>query len=409
MACSRPVVDRMSELVPARRSTCLAAGPTTVVAIPARNEEDRIEPCLAALLDQRDLLGHRLQAQSLSIVVLANNCTDGTAARTRAVAAKAAQRPGAPAIHVRETRFPRVQAHAGHARRTALDIAEDLAGPDPDALICSTDADSRVHPDWIARIWAEHARGADAVAGTVEFDAAEAAALAMPAARAREAEYSTLQAELIAAIDPEPHDPWPNHVWSWGASLSVTCRAYRGVGGLPRAALAEDRAFVALLGEGDFKVRHSLDVRVTTSCRTAGRAPGGLADLIAAYRDGDDTPCDAELQPVSVVLERARCRRYLRSILGTVATPAAARRLGVDRTILASALACRGFGMAWRIVEGASTRYYITRVMPADLPREIRAAKAALLRLKGHGAAGRSDKVRAATAGLWTAQALPPR
>lgn len=398
----------MRELTPALRAAPSSRfGFPTVVAIPACNEEDRIEVCLAALLDQRDLLGHRLQGHAIDIVVLANNCTDATAERARAIAAQAALRPSGPSIHVREVTFPRAQANAGHARRAALDIADDMAGPAHEALLCTTDADSRVHPDWIIRTWAEHARGADAVAGTVEFDAAEAASLALPAARVLEARYSALQAELMAALDPEPHDPWPNHVWSWGASLSVSCRAYRAVGGLPRAPLAEDRAFVALLREWDFKVRHSLDVRVTTSCRTTGRAPGGLADLIAAYRDGDDMPCDAELQPVSVVIERARCRRHLRSILGTAASPAAADRLGVDRETLARALACTCFGQAWCTIQGTSTRCHLTRIMPADLPREIRAAEAALARLKGRGAADRSDSVRAATAGLWTIQAMP--
>ena len=369
----------------------------TVIAIPALDEELRLEACVEALLKQRDARGNRLPGEAIQIAILANNCSDGTAALARDLALRAASARDAPVIHVRDVAFPTAQAHAGQARRAALDWADELAAGEPDCLLLTTDADSRVHPDWIAKTWAAFAQGADAVAGTVEFDAVEAATLVLPEARRLEARYSALQAELMAALDPEVHNPWPNHVWAWGASLAVTRQAYRAVGGLPLVPLAEDRAFVTLLREFYFKVRHSLDVRVSTSCRTLGRAPGGLADLIAAYRTGNDCPCDAELQPVAVVAERARCRAYLRSIFdGRIGTQEAAERLGVSMETLELILAQRRFGQAWTLVEGASTRYYYTKLWPADLPLEIERAESLLTRLKGVGTIGRYGTTRAA-------------
>ncbi len=382
----------------------------SVVAIPALNEEGRLEACVQALLSQRDRRGNPLPGHAIRLAILANNCTDGTALLARDLAAAAMARRGSPAIHVREVVFPREQANAGHARRAALDWADELAADEPDALLLTTDADSRVHPDWIANTWDEIARGADVIAGTVEFDPSEAVTLVMPEARRLEARYSALQAEIMAALDPEPHDPWPNHIWAWGASLAVTRQAYRAVGGVPLVPLAEDRALVALLREKDFKVRHSLDVRVDTSCRTLGRAPGGLADLVAAYGAGVDHPCDAELQPVAVVAERARCRATLRTIFDRrTASIADAEQLGVSMSTLEHMLAQRCFGEAWRLIESESTRYFLTMLWPADLPLEIERAKALLRSLKRDARASRFDSARAATAGLWAVPVARPR
>ena len=53
---------------------------------------------------------------------------------------------------------------------------------------------------------------------------------------------------------------------------------------LPAPPLAEDRALEAALRARDLKVRHALDVRVRTSVRDAGRAPGTAGDGAAFER-----------------------------------------------------------------------------------------------------------------------------
>jgi hypothetical protein len=149
-------------------------------------------------------------------------------------------------------------------------------------------------------------------------------------------------------------------------------------------------------------------VRVRTSCRVTGRAPGGLADLISSYRTDADYPCDAELQPAAVIAARAHCRSDLRSIFGQPATAAAAERLGVGLEQLERILAAGCFGEAWAIAETCTTRFKPERLWPANLPAEIERATGLLESVRRDGSADRCDTARAATAGLWSTPGAPP-
>ena len=379
----------------------------TVVAIPARDEADRIVRCLDALRAQVDVDGERLGPRApLKIVVLINNTRDDTAGRIR----DWRERTGA-AVAWRETDLGGA-VHAGAARRAAMDWGlEELAAWGGEGVICTTDADSVARPDWLAETWKAFRVGADAVAGVVEFDPERLGGLALSPLRRLEARFAALQAEMIARADPQPHDPWPNHIWAWGASLAVTADAYRAVGGLPAAPLAEDRAFAAALAARDLRLRHALDVRVRTSVRNAGRAPGGLADLISLYARGDDAaPCDVALEATSATLERASCRRLLRRLREAAPSEtdrrvrALARRLGVTRTTVWRALDQPWFGVGWAQLEASSPALERRRLFPSDLPREIYLAEQALRATKGAASeAHRADSLRAASAGLWSA------
>ena len=53
----------------------LASGPGFVVAIPVRDEEERLPACLRALAQQRDRLGQPIPPTLVRVVVFANNCS----------------------------------------------------------------------------------------------------------------------------------------------------------------------------------------------------------------------------------------------------------------------------------------------------------------------------------------------
>src|ERR1700712_5204556 len=112
-----------------------------VVAIPVYNEVERIGDCLRALDEQRDL-----GASALGVLLFLNNCTDGTAH----VVASLSQLLAIP-VQVIERTF--VGANAGWARREAMEAAakwlEDAGALN--GVILTTDADSRVPVDWVAR------------------------------------------------------------------------------------------------------------------------------------------------------------------------------------------------------------------------------------------------------------------
>lgn len=367
-----------------------AFGPPTVVAVPARNEAERVGACLRALLDQRDLDGRPLRSDAVRVVVLANNCSDDTAAAARAVDAR---------VEVVEVELPQRGANAGAARRAAMNAAASRLPVG--GLICTTDADSRPRPDWIVRLWAALDDGAEAVAGTVEFDPLERPAFSE--ARRLEGVYSALQAEIVARIDPEDHNPWPNHIWAWGANLAVTTSAYRRVGGMAPQPLAEDRAFLQRLRLHDIPVRHCLSARVWTSARKDGRAPGGLATLVRDHLGPDCEPCDAALEPAQLVCRRAAWRARLRQAYRTgVAPPGWATRLAVAPGLIRAALARPTFGAAWAAVDAASPRLAPLRLSTDRLVEEVSRARRLLRRLNGGGAGDPADSARAASAGLWS-------
>lgn len=370
-----------------------------IVAIPARDEAGRIEACLRALADQRALDGGPLDWRGRAVLVLANDCADDTAARARAL------QPALPfALLCREVRLPPALAHAGGARRAALDLAADhlAAALLPttgarDGVLLSTDADTRARPDWLARNLAAIAAGADAVAGSIALDPAERPPL-FAGARHLEAAYADLSAEIAARLDPRPHDPWPNHRWAWGASLAVRLSAYRRIGGLPAVRLAEDRALVARIEAADLRVRHALDVGVWTSPRLAGRAPGGYADLLRSYVADEDAPCDALLEPALLTCRRALWRARLRRLhalgrLGAVALWAP--RLNLSAPEARALLGPPAFGAVWQAVERASPRLVPVRLRPRQLPEEIEVLERVLARLR-RDAAGRAGSAPAA-------------
>ncbi|WP_169513212.1 glycosyltransferase [Hymenobacter aerophilus] len=245
-----------------------------VVIVPAKDEAASLPATLAALAAQTDEHNRPLPPGCFEVLVLANNCTDRTAAAVRDFAAA----HPALALHVAELTLPPTEAHVGRARRLLMDEAArrlELAGR-PNAAIISTDADTRVAPDWLAATLRELARGADAVAGRILMEESNRAC---PVRRCQlqDAAYQLLRTQLETHLDPQPHDPWPRHHQHFGASLAVTVAAYRQVGGLPVVPFLEDEALYQALLRHDLRVRHSPAVRVFTSGRQQGRVAVGLS------------------------------------------------------------------------------------------------------------------------------------
>ena len=249
-----------------------------MVAIPVKDEEERLPACLRALALQLDRLGRPIPPTLIRVVVFANNCTDRSASLARKLGG------GLPLdVRVVEARLPPAAAHAGNARRAAMDIAEAwlVEGGERDGVILTTDADSQVAPNWIAENLAAFEAGAEAVLGRIDLDG-EGKFLPDALHRRGELEdtYERLLTELSWLLDPLEHNPWPHHATISGASLGITRAAYCRVGRLPRVPLGEDKALIALLSRQDARIRYCPTVHVITSGRTNGRAPGGVADTL---------------------------------------------------------------------------------------------------------------------------------
>ena len=316
----------------------IAARP--VVAIPVRNEEALIGPCLEALAGQAG-------APAPHVILLLNNTTD----RTAVVAHQAAKRTGLRTTLLHHS-FPPAEQTAGHARRLAMQRAAALAHPDS-VLLC-TDADGRVAPDWLAANLFNIRHGADAVAGRALISPADAAAIpeALHAADARECAYAALLDEIASILDPDPADPWPRHTEHSGASICVTQEAYHRCGGIPAVSLGEDRAFFQALRDIDAHIRHAPEVYVTVSGRIVGRARGGMADTIRRRLVRPDPFIDDALEPALDRVRRLRLRARLRqarhdsSLLAGLATELC---WPMGRMIALAGLP--SFGAAWAVLE----------------------------------------------------------
>ncbi|MBY0251788.1 MAG: glycosyltransferase, partial [Methylobacterium organophilum] len=91
-------------------------GPDAIVAVPVRNEEERIAACLRAIDAQAGAEPGRV-----GLVLFLNNCTDGTEALVAALVPTLS-------IPVRVLVENFAGAHAGWARRRAMDAAAAWLG-----------------------------------------------------------------------------------------------------------------------------------------------------------------------------------------------------------------------------------------------------------------------------------------
>ncbi|MGR3512116.1 MAG: glycosyltransferase [Paracoccaceae bacterium] len=248
-----------------------------VAVIPARNEEATIGRAVTALRRE----GIR------RVLVVANACSDRTVARARA--------SGAVVVET----GPLVGG-VGAARRLGCAIALGR-WPEATALI-TTDADGRLEPGTGAAI-ATALEQADAVMGRICPDPAEFDALPASVRRlgALETQRDGMLAELGAICAPQAHDPPPRHLFTNGALMACRRDVYIVSGGFAEIATEEDKDFGARLARMGFRIARPWAASVTVSCRRVGRAPGGMADCIAARSQGD-------LGPAIEMTER-QCRR----------------------------------------------------------------------------------------------------
>jgi len=273
------------------------------VALPARDEAEVLPACLEAL----DAAASAHDG-SVAVVVLANQCTDETLAVLRATRMRHAT------LHWHAVSLLPGARHAGWARRLAFDAAAALLQAASDVL-ASTDADTCVAPDWIVRTVAHLDAGADAVAGRALTRRDDRAALGRDAKRRLDllGRYYTALDWLRADRAPEATEGWPRHYYEGGASIALTRAFYRRIGGAPTPPVAEDRALFAAVREAGGRVRHPLDVRVFTSSRTVGRAPGGMADTFARWiTQAEHAPLhETYAMPAALAPDRASARDQL--------------------------------------------------------------------------------------------------
>ncbi len=284
------------------------------VIVPVRNEAENLKATLSALAWQTDLEGRSFDRERYEIILLANNCSDDSAA----IAQRFAEQYPNLALHVVEMTLPPSQAYIGRVRQILMDEAHHrlMTRGRRVGAIASTDGDTRVTPTWIAATLYEIACGADAVGGRIltEPEGRRALDLNTRLYHLREVGYRYLISELESYLDPDPYDPWPRHYQHYGASLAVTAQMYERAGGLPAVRTPEDVAFYHALIRVNARFRHSPLVRAITSARQTGRTNIGLANQLNEWAAMGRRQQPFLVESAAAIETRLRSRHRLREL-----------------------------------------------------------------------------------------------
>ena len=267
------------------------------VAVPARNEA-RLLPLLLQSLVVQDTgwaSGH--------VVVVANNCNDGTADIANSFSSRLP-------LTVIDAEFSAGEAHVGTARKLALDTACDWIerGSGGTGTLLTTDADAIVPVDWVSANLSALAN-CDLVGGRLVIAHRDAGSTVL---QEKLDTYWHLVRTVDAIIDPQDHDPPPRHGDHTGASLAFGCRLYRTLGGLTALQTREDVDFVTRALLTGVRLRHAPEVGVRVSTRTVGRASGGMAAEMMRRQANIGLPGDYRMPHPEDWIDLSLARRRLR-------------------------------------------------------------------------------------------------
>lgn len=353
---NRPPAPRINGVTGTR-----ASAPWDVaVVIPAMNEARRIQPCLMALADAID----RTPA-TVGVILCVNDTQDDTAGLGAAIL----KMRGVSHL-VLDLAFPAGSGGVGRARDLGCKLSQRIAGHP--AILMTTDADSRVAPDWITANM-DALEAADVVFGTIIPDPEELSRLTPHLARHGlvEEAYTQAAVRLVNALDPVPHDPDPVHRTAAGASIALTVSALNRLGGIPWCQISEDRALAARAEAMDLRIRHASGPKVVTSCRLNGRAEGGKASKLRDRCEAVDPWCDPWLEPAETMITRYHARGRLRAVWPSAATSwsTAQRLLGTGP--VPNPATCGAFGAFWQGLEAAHPALARRRLRYSEAAREL--------------------------------------
>ena len=222
---------------------------TVGVVVPARDEEDHIEDCLASI---RASLENSSRVRSSWIVVVADSCSDRTAAYARAALGTTGE------VIECEVRSP------GTARRLGVEavLRRYTTASLSQVWIANTDADSSPASNWIRRQLGFAAQAYAGVAGIVHVNAIDGLGADDRAA--------LLEHYVVHEDGSHPH--------VHGANLGIRGDAYVDAGGWSDLPVAEDHCLWSRVKARNWPTISSASSVVITSGRLVGRATGGFAD-----------------------------------------------------------------------------------------------------------------------------------
>ncbi|SEV96479.1 hypothetical protein SAMN05421765_1529 [Kaistella antarctica] len=277
-----------------------------------KDEETYIEDLLISLKDQVDLAGNKINCDLYEVLILANNCFDGTVDLIK----KFKQKNKKINLHLEEVVLEADQANIGFVRKTLMDLAYTRLSINGGGLILTTDGDTIVSQDWVAQNLAEIKNGAEAVGGRIllkenEFECLDNGICFF---HKKDEEYQLLVAELEAEVLENFDYRKGGHHQHFNGSFAVTTDCYQKSGGVPVVKNLEDCAFYDRLLAVDAKVRHSNNVVVKTSARCVGRTDIGLSHQLNIWKNIDVQKDHFLVESSESILYRLQIEKQLKDL-----------------------------------------------------------------------------------------------
>lgn len=207
------------------------------VIVPAHNEARLIGACLQSISTAASC--PKLAGEEVAVFVALDRCCDETATIASTLGAE----------------LVRVNGNVGIARAAAARAAIEAGA----RWIASTDADSRVPPDWLS---GQLEPSGDAFCGTVTVD-----------------DWEDYGPQVRAAFDAS-ESRREDHGHVHGANLGIDARWYMRCGGFPPLPAHEDVALVHALVAAQARIARLPHPAVITSARRDPRARNGFGDYL---------------------------------------------------------------------------------------------------------------------------------
>ena len=253
-----------------------------LVAVPARDEEERVASCLESVATALRRARARGGIERAAVAVAVHRSTDRTAA---VVADTLAAWTDLETFCHADADSTTVGAVRSRLVAEACDALALAAGPQ--SWLFSTDADSVVPGTWVTDLLAHaDATAAQCVAGMVDLEGWRAHPAALAAyERLVAGGLDTGVRDGQAGGNDPGNGNGSGHRHVYGANLAVRLDAYAACGGFPSVPHGEDHGLVGRLRAAGHRVVAVHHPAVLTSGRMPGRARHGLGDLLERLAD----------------------------------------------------------------------------------------------------------------------------
>ncbi len=277
------------------------------VIVPVKNEEENLIHTLNALNFQKNENGYGLSKDLYEVLLLTNNCTDGS----YNLALEYQKQYADFNLHVADIELAKNVAHIGTVRRMLMDEAYNrfIRNNNAKGIIASTDGDSEVDEAWINNIILAMEKGIDVVGGRILSKNTPNSSRLY---HLQNVTYRYYMSKLESVINPCAHDPWPRHFQCYGPSIAVTCDTYNRAGRLPVLPFLEDEEFRKALYRIDAKVRMCPKVKVYTSARLVGKVDFGFSVQLQVWADMKTNNRQIVEETLDALIEKFELKRLLK-------------------------------------------------------------------------------------------------